>query len=164
MLRNIHALSVCLKFYNGRKHILKISTLSLVIKFSPITVQNNKLQGPLKGRIIKKRDRIKRKTIFDIRLLRQLICINRGVGGCEIKNRTLTSFKLSILAVEWINFSFPFFMEIFSQVNVDFKRDISGLLWTVQINENTRGKNHESHKHLSGTRETPKEKAQNMNS
>ena len=110
MLRNIHVLSVCLKFYNSQKHILKISTLSLVIKFSPITVQNNKLQGPLKGRIIKKRDRIKRKTIFDIRLLRQLICINRGVGGCEIKKRTLILSKLSILtnAVEGINFSFPF--------------------------------------------------------
>ena len=45
MLRNIHALSVCLKFYNGRKHILKISPLSLVTKFSPITLQNNKLQA-----------------------------------------------------------------------------------------------------------------------
>ena len=97
MLRNIHVLSVRLKFYNSQKHILKISTLSLVIKFSPITVQNNKLQGPLKGRIIKKRDRIKRKTIFDIRLLRQLICINRGVGGCEIKKRTLILSKLSML-------------------------------------------------------------------
>ena len=94
-----------------------------------------------------------------------MICINRGVGGCEIKNRTLTSFKLSILAVEGINFSFPFFMEIFSQANVDCKRDISGLLWTVgQINENTRGKNHESHKHLSGNRETPKKAQKNMNS
>ena len=45
MLRNIHALSVCLKFYNGRKHILKISTFSLVTKFPPITLQNNKLQA-----------------------------------------------------------------------------------------------------------------------
>ena len=84
------------------------------------------------------------------------------------KNSTLILPELSILtnAVEGINFSFPFFMEIFSQANVDCKRDISGLLWTVgQINENTRGKNHESHKHLSGNRETHKKKAQkNMNS
>ena len=56
-------------------------------------------------------------------------------------------------------------MEIVSQANVDCKRDISGLPWTLgQINENTRDKNPESHKHLSGTRETPKEEAQNMNS